>query len=147
MSVQFHRVLQYRPDPSELKAKFRRWHVEALLNQAADLIEKCIDQLRDYSALNFAWNQFILDLETQENEHALEKTRSYPERDVVNLLRKNDFLKSSQQWLDGVIYHAQKLYDYHEGEAQGFAGWARNGQNLMEAHLDIEARRLDEYLT
>ena len=61
-------IVSYRPDPDMLAAKFRFWDVEALLDQAATLMDRCIVDFREYSSLDFAWNQFRTDLETQEKQ-------------------------------------------------------------------------------
>jgi hypothetical protein len=45
------RIIDYRPNQQMLSTKFRPWHVEALLNQAADLIDRCLAELREYSSL------------------------------------------------------------------------------------------------
>lgn len=42
----------------EINRDFRKWHVEALLNQAADLMDRCLDELRDLRSLLFAREQF-----------------------------------------------------------------------------------------
>ena len=61
-------IVLYRPDPDLLAARFSYWHIEALLCQADSLITRCIRDFRDYSSLDFAWNQFEIELETQEKK-------------------------------------------------------------------------------
>jgi hypothetical protein len=63
-------IVLYRPNP-ELLARFSYWHIEALLYQADTLITRCIKEFRDYSSLDYAWNQFEIDLETQEKKLGL----------------------------------------------------------------------------
>jgi len=64
-------IVLYRPDPELLAARFNYWHIEALLYQADTLITRCIKEFRDYSSLDYAWNQFEIDLETQEKKLGL----------------------------------------------------------------------------
>jgi hypothetical protein len=64
-------IVLYRPDPGHLASRFSYWHLEALLNQADTLITRCIKDFRNYSALDFAWSQFEIELETQEKKLGL----------------------------------------------------------------------------
>ena len=75
-------IVIYRPDPETLAAKFNYWHLEALLHQADTLITRCLADFEDYSSLDFAWNQFQTDLETQEKK--LGRYSQTPERDVFD---------------------------------------------------------------
>jgi hypothetical protein len=59
-------IVAYRPDPAELAANFRPWHVEALLDQAATLIDRCRVDFTEYCSLDYAWNLFRTDLDTEE---------------------------------------------------------------------------------
>jgi hypothetical protein len=64
-------IVLYRPDPEMLAARFRYWHVEELLNQANVLINRCLEDFKEYSALDYEWNQFLVDLESQEKKAGL----------------------------------------------------------------------------
>ncbi|HBG05584.1 MAG: hypothetical protein A2075_12900 [Geobacteraceae bacterium GWC2_58_44] len=66
-------IVSYRPDPDLLAANFRPWHVEALLYQAATLMDRCLVDFREYSSLDYEWNQFKTDLEVQEKQLDLDK--------------------------------------------------------------------------
>ena len=44
----------YKPTESQL-AQFRYWHVEPLLNQAADLLDRCLGLRAQYNALRAQW--------------------------------------------------------------------------------------------
>jgi hypothetical protein len=66
-------VVAYHPDPEILAAKFRPWHVEALLQQAAVLIKSCQRDYKEYCTLDYAWNRFRTDLEIQERQLEFEK--------------------------------------------------------------------------
>ena len=68
-------IVSYRPDPDMLAARFRPCHVEGLLHQAATLIDRCLDDFREYSSLNYDWHRFYADLETQEKQLDLDKRR------------------------------------------------------------------------
>ena len=61
-------TVSYRPDQDLLAAKFRSWHVETLLDQAATLISRCLVDFSEYSSLDYAWHQFQTELETQEKK-------------------------------------------------------------------------------
>lgn len=61
-------IVIYRPDPEQLAAKYRPWHVEALLDRAGTLIERCLGELRAYSRLDYDWNELETDLENQEKK-------------------------------------------------------------------------------
>ena len=79
-------IVLYRPDPNMLATKFRYWHVEELLDQANTLINRCLKDFKDYSALNYAWHQFLLDLESEEKKLGIyRQTRDQDvfDRDVV----------------------------------------------------------------
>jgi len=58
----------YRPDPAVLAARFRYWHVETLLEQAGALIDRCLAEQHNYSALDYAWHELESDLEAQEQK-------------------------------------------------------------------------------
>lgn len=76
-------IAVYRPNPDMLAANFRHWHVEALLSQAATLIDRCLEDYREYSYLDYAWNEFQLDLETQGKKLGLDKKRGLIDRELV----------------------------------------------------------------
>jgi hypothetical protein len=66
-------ILSYRPDPEMLAKTFQFRHVESLLAQADDLMEKCLKEVDIYSSLDYAWTEFVTDLETQERQLELDK--------------------------------------------------------------------------
>lgn len=66
-------IVAYRPDPDLLAANFRPWHVEALLEQAAALIDSCQEGYSEYLSLDYAWNRFRTDLETQEKQLSFDR--------------------------------------------------------------------------
>lgn len=68
-------IISYRPDPNVLAEKFRPWQVEALLNQAGTLIDRCLQDFSYYSSLDYAWNQFHADLDIQGKQLDLDRKR------------------------------------------------------------------------
>jgi len=66
-------IVIYRPDPDMLAARFRTWHVEALLDQAAALIDRCLADFREFCSLDYAWHQFEAELETREKQLDLDR--------------------------------------------------------------------------
>ncbi|GAB3788039.1 hypothetical protein GCM10028818_54010 [Spirosoma horti] len=68
-------LLKYQPKEDELKSKFRKWHVESLLNQAVDLLEKCLEEERQYRSLLFTSLQFQLDLNSELNALEFEEKK------------------------------------------------------------------------
>jgi hypothetical protein len=64
-------IALYRPDPDLLASKFRYWHLDALLHQADRLMQRCLEDFKDYSALDYQWNLFQVDLEAQEKKVGL----------------------------------------------------------------------------
>ncbi|MDU0459618.1 MAG: hypothetical protein RW306_12905 [Geobacteraceae bacterium] len=148
MSAIMYRIFDYQPDPKVLSAKFRRWHVEALLNQSADLIEKGLAELREYCSLNSAWRQLSIELDAQEKTLVLDKSRlSYFDRDEEIARIRKSYLDDTQTELGGSVFHADKLYNFQVGEGQGLAGWTRAGQNMQEKHIEARARAMDHQLT
>jgi hypothetical protein len=68
-------ILSYRPDPEMLAKNFHYRHVEPLLAQADGLMEKCLKESDNYSSLDYAWTEFVTELETQERQLELDKKR------------------------------------------------------------------------
>ena len=61
-------IVLYRPDPDMLAARYRYWHVEALLSQADALINRCLQDYGEYCHLDFTWHELQTDLEAQEKK-------------------------------------------------------------------------------
>src|SRR5688572_6239812 len=100
--------LFYIPDMTLLEQKFRFWHVEPLLNQAADIIDKCLEELREYRSLDYSWHQFQTDLRIQEKELLLDKNRpDFIDRDLKVARSKELFLNNSEGGFGTVKYHAE----------------------------------------
>lgn len=71
-------IAMYHPDLRVLSARYRFWHVKALLDEGSALIDRCLQEFKDYSALDYAWNQFHLGLKTQERQIYLDR-KNHPE--------------------------------------------------------------------
>lgn len=158
-------IMDYRPDPIELRLNFRPWHVEALLNQAADLIDKCLGELREYSSLVYSWNQFQIDLRAQQEELDEDKKRAgyiegvlppsglrqgYFGRDLVIAEARQTFFTQSRPAFDSARAHTQQLYthwsnnlDLREGQAAHISA----GQNSSEKEVENLERTMNEGLT
>ncbi|GFO67339.1 hypothetical protein GMLC_09180 [Geomonas limicola] len=61
-------IVLYRPDAEKLARTFPTWQVEALLEQADQLIERGLADLARFSRLDYAWHELESDLEVQEKK-------------------------------------------------------------------------------
>ncbi len=68
-------VAAYRPDPGMLAARFEARHAETLLAEAERLLERCVADFREYSALDRAWQELSHDLSILEKELELDRQR------------------------------------------------------------------------
>lgn len=64
-------VVLYHPDRELLASKYCQWQVDALLGQADNLMTRCLQEFKEYSSLDYAWNEFQADLEAQEKKLGL----------------------------------------------------------------------------
>jgi hypothetical protein len=142
------RSLDYVPDKEMLRAKFRRWHVEALLNQAADLADKCVGELREHSSLDYSWNRFSQELAVQEKELKLDQERiGFFQRDHDSATKRQTYFTESKEQYDASIFHADKLYNQHGGGENGGALHTQAGQNLNEKNVETFNRNLAKALS
>lgn len=65
-------IVSYRPEPAMLAANFSTWQAEALLFEAAALLERCVADFKEYSSLDRAWKSYRNDLEILEKEVELD---------------------------------------------------------------------------
>ena len=49
-------IKDYTPDAKALLHNFRKWHVESLLNQAADLFDRALKDRTEYYELKAKWD-------------------------------------------------------------------------------------------
>lgn len=131
-------LFEYRPTAAK-QSKFRHWHIEALLNQAADLIDRCISELKDFNSINYAANQFRISFEKEAFEINLAAKRRdegfFKRGNDIALIKQKEINDSESEFKDS-IRHANKLYDHHDQDGQGPAGWDRAGQNLNEKNIE-----------
>ena len=89
-------IVLYRPDPDLLAANFRFWHVEALLHQADALINRCLEEFRYYSSLDYTWTLFLADLEAQENKLGL-----YPQTGEQDIFARDNVKPPEEENVPG----------------------------------------------
>ncbi|MCF0069765.1 hypothetical protein LZD49_04730 [Dyadobacter sp. CY261] len=80
----------------DVNNRFRRWHVDALLNQGADLTDRCVDELRELRSLYLAKAQFEIEIEKEEKQFLLESQLlniGFFDRKVDILTKRSSFLK------------------------------------------------------
>ena len=75
-------IVSYRPEPAMLAASFSTWQAEALLCEAATLLERCVADFKEYSTLDRAWKGYRNDLEILEKEVELDMRRAAPEQEA-----------------------------------------------------------------
>lgn len=63
-------LIGYKPTSDSL-GRFRKWHVESLLNQAADLLDRCLRDRSQYNDLRFRWEQLEFERKETEQSQAL----------------------------------------------------------------------------
>lgn len=140
-------ILKYEADHAFLKQNFRYWHVKPLLNQAADLIELCKDDLKEFNALDYSSTQFNLEIKALQNDINLEKERlELHERDLINSQEKQKFYTESESYFQTALNEGLKLYNYEANEGQGLAGWTKAGQNKGEILVQSVQRILEKTL-
>lgn len=130
-------------DRKALLTRFRIWHVEALLNQAADLIDKCVEDFREYMSLDHAWNVFRTELDGAKAQLVLDEKREsegFLKRDSITAKLRKTYLSDSDSGFATSLAEAEKLYRYDTREAQGQAGWTKAGQNVGEKRVQAKAR-------
>ncbi|MEO7329235.1 MAG: hypothetical protein ABI193_11695 [Minicystis sp.] len=145
MTTVEQQILAYRPDRAAA-SKFRESHVEGLLNQSASLVERCIDSLREFHALDFAFNDLDLSIKQLENDIAMDESRRDTgifDRDSVAATSRKQFLDDSQGAFNASSVHAQQLFALKTTENQLVAGYIRAGQNVNEKALEDIARNSD----
>jgi hypothetical protein len=130
-------VLRHSPDPELLKTRFRWWHVESLLNQAAELAEKCLEESQEYASLTRAATEMALDLSIESSQIDLESLRpGYPERSMVTTQTRAQYFANASNAVVGARWHSELLYQLGEGAEQGRAGHIKAGQGLNEKQAE-----------
>lgn len=140
-------LLEYQPLSHKLTSKFRVWHVEALLNQAADLLEKCLEEEKEYKSLVFSWTQFQLDLQAELDIIALEEKKrdqGYFLRDKSTIESENKFLSNSQKDFNDSKIAARGAYDNSDSNTSGekLVPYQRASQTLVEKNIEAIEREI-----
>jgi hypothetical protein len=65
----------FRPSSAQAAARFRFWHVERLLNQAADLLDRCLAEQAKYDALHAQGFASDFALRSEEEQLVIEELR------------------------------------------------------------------------
>ena len=96
-------IVAYRPDREMLVANFRHWHVEAHLDQASTLIDRCREDYKEYCSLQYAWHEFTHLLETQVRQLEFDKSESagLPETETAEVPEPLSLSEESQESLEG----------------------------------------------
>lgn len=140
----FVNLAEYRPDMPAARARFQFRHVEPLLNQCADILDRCLSELRYGLTLHESWVRFSSTLASDIEELRLDIERNPPPtREVDIARRRSEFFAQSQGNWETSAREAQKLYNYSSGESQGMAGWTRAGQNNEEKKVANIARDIE----
>ena len=127
-------------DTARLRARYRIWHVEALLNQAADLCERAVQEVREYDSLEFTRAQMEISSDEESRLIALEREFNPFERDLIASELDSEFLEASNVMFLDALREAKKLYGYRTDKEQGQAGWTRAGQNRAEKEVEEQSR-------
>ena len=136
---------EYKPNVEKLRLRFREWHVEALLNQAADLMDRCTTELREYRSLDFGFQQLRIDLEKEARDLALEEARlEFFEREGITLRERERCIADTNDEWGSALAEAEKLYRYADGAGQGAPGWTKAGQNVSEMRLKTQEREMEK---
>lgn len=138
----------YLPDRALIKEKFRIWHVETLLNQSVDLLDRCLEQLKDYQSLDSTLHQHEIGLKYDEVIQNIDvMNQNIFDREAKILNRKVKYFNDSVGNLDGITFESNKLYGFGPSKGQGDAGHTRAGQNLMEKRLERQLWESDREIT
>jgi hypothetical protein len=136
-------LLKHEPDARVLHTAFRFRQLEPLLNQAATLVEQCLADVRDYGALDYAWNQFQIELATETKDLDLDQQRAeFLDRDKVVAEKRLAFQTNSEAEMKASVDAATKLEGFGTGSnpPQGEPGHARAEQNLHEKKVQLASR-------
>ncbi len=130
-------IVAYRPDQDMLEANYRHWQVEALLDQAATLIDRCRADFQEYCSLQYEWNRFWNDLETQQQQLDLARMsepEGLPEAGASATPEAASLFDQSQESMEGATE------EMPEAEAQPVAAVAEVPR--IRTGLDLQAEAL-----
>ena len=118
-------VVAYRPDRQMLASNFRPWHVAALLDQAATLIDRCLQDFDKFCTLQYEWNRLWNDLKSEERQLEFYRSEAEggPETETA----------SSPGW----VWHSEEPRESLEGAGQDLSESAQQ----PSTHAEPAARR------
>lgn len=103
-------ILSYNPSVRNLKSRFRFWHVESLLNQAADLTDRCLIELKEYNELRYSLTQLNIELFSIEQGLQFDNARlDINERDFIIATIKKELYDQTQSEIANVVGVSQTL--------------------------------------
>lgn len=104
--------LTHFPDPKKITSNFRIWHVESLLNQAADLTDRCISDYKEYFMLYGNRSSFELEIEYIEKELELQNNRlDFFDREISNVNNQINANLKAQHHQSEIVGAVQAIYD------------------------------------
>ena len=131
------RLLGYSPKNS--LTKFRKWHVEALLNQAADLLERCVRDRARVRELKAQWR--LLEIERDSGILLDQYVDKYESDKMLNL--QIDSLTEE-------LAHLNKLTKSYTSVATHYRAWNKpmksNNTQLQQAYAITAAARIESTL-
>lgn len=142
------------PPKLNLEAKFRAWHVEALLNQASDLLDRCMSERRELQALAARRAENSLKLATMISEANFLKSRFDNGWYAVSLdsyMKSQVDLSNWQTTLDQARVEAYRLQNEAPGptysknvvERSAMAAWQKANIEIIERNNRAAADKSD----
>jgi hypothetical protein len=92
----------YRPAKTRL-AGFRYWHVEPLLNQTADLLDRCTKDTAEYNALRAQWETLLLQTTKAKRDQEIVQDRvqaGWLDQNSIALRNEGESLYANSKTLD-----------------------------------------------
>jgi hypothetical protein len=144
MTAEVVALLSYRPEEDELVARFRYWHVESLLNQAAELVDRCLGEMREFKSLDFAWHQLRLDYEEERKSLELATAQaSVFERELAAAKSRRNYFNGTDPALVEIEKLASAQYKHLETSIGYSAEFIRSAQNIHEQSIERASQATD----
>jgi hypothetical protein len=129
-------IAMYHPNLKVLASRYRNWHVEAILEDAAALIERCLADYKEYSSLDYAWNRFQLELRIQEKQLVLD-LQNEPEQPAA------EEAPAAQEEAEPTAQSESESAEEAPGEGAETAPEEKEPQLEAAAALDIPKNKLE----
>ncbi len=140
MNEDLQKLIEYNPTLDSLAIKFRKWHVESLLNQSADLLEKCLSELGSYISLDISWYQLNSELSAAEKEVDIDQSKIqdqlFLQRDANLLDLKKAYFKTT----DKLANTPERILE--EATLKKQRGWADEDEKEVSAKVNDREVRL-----